>query len=76
MTPACVETAGRMAYILWMTSGLVYNHRNQLTRVPEALWLDNAVCVAPINRLTMLTDYANPAEKLIANLNGRGLRVG
>ncbi len=31
--------------------------------------LDNAVCVAPMNQLAMLTDYANPAEKLIADPN-------
>jgi hypothetical protein len=35
----------------------------------QALLLNNAVCVAPINQLAMLTDYANPAEKLIADPN-------
>jgi hypothetical protein len=47
----------------------VYNQRNQLTKVPEPLLLDNAVCVAPINQLAMLHEYANPAEKLIADPN-------
>ena len=41
----------------------------QLTKVPEALLFDNAVCVAPINQLSMLHDYASPTEKLIADPN-------
>jgi hypothetical protein len=31
--------------------------------------LDNAVCVAPINQLSMPHDYASPTEKLIADPN-------
>ncbi len=69
MTPAYVQTVGRMAYVWGWPLVYVYNQRNELTKVPEALLLDNAVCVAPMNQLAMLTNYANPAEKLIADPN-------
>jgi hypothetical protein len=69
MTPAYVQTVGRMAYVWGWPLVYVYNQRNQLTKVPEALLLDNAVCVAPINQLSMLHDYASPTEKLIADPN-------
>jgi hypothetical protein len=52
-----------------VAADLCVQQRNQLTKVPEPLLLDNAVCVAPINQLAMLHDYANPAEKLIADPN-------
>ena len=69
MTPAYAHAVGRIAYIWRWPLVYVYNQRNELTKVPEALLLNNAVCVAPINQLAMLTDYANPAEKLIADPN-------
>jgi hypothetical protein len=69
MTTAYVQTVGRMAYVWGWPLVYVYNQRNELTKVPEALLLDNAVCVAPMNQLAMLTNYANPAEKLIADPN-------
>jgi hypothetical protein len=53
-----VQTVGRKADV-W----------GWLTKVPEALLLVNAVCVAPIKQLAMLHDYANPAEKFIATPN-------
>src|SRR5262249_33100390 len=46
-----------------------YKPRKQPQKVTEALLLDNAVCVAPINQLSMLHDYASPTEKLIADPN-------
>jgi hypothetical protein len=69
MTPAYVQTVGRMAYVWGWPLVYVYNQRNELIKVPEALLLDNAVCVAPMNQLAMLTNYANPAERLIADPN-------
>jgi hypothetical protein len=69
MNPAFVRTVGRMAYVWGWPLVYVYNQRNELTKVPEALLLDNAVCVAPMNQLAMLTNYANPAEKLVADPN-------
>jgi hypothetical protein len=69
MTPAYAHAVGRIAYIWRWPLVYVYNQRNELTKVPEALLLNNAVCVAPINQLAMPTDYANPAEKLIADPN-------
>ncbi len=69
MTRAYVEAVGRLAYVWGWPLVYVYNQRNELTKVPEAVLLDNAVCVAPINQLAMLTNYANPAEKLIADPN-------
>jgi hypothetical protein len=69
MTTAYVQTVSRRAYIWGWPLVYVYNQRNQLTKVPEPLLLDGAVCVAPMNQLAMLTDYAKPAEKLIADPN-------
>ena len=48
MTPAYVQTVGRMAYIWGWPLVYVYNQRNELTKFPEIVLLNNAVCVAPI----------------------------
>jgi hypothetical protein len=57
-----VQAVGRMAYVWGWPLVYVYDQRNELTKVPEALLLDNAVPVAPMNQLAMLHDYVNPAE--------------
>jgi hypothetical protein len=69
MTKEYVQTVGRMAYLWGWPLVYVYNQRTQLTKVPEALLLNGAVCVAPMNELAMLSDYVNPGETLIADPN-------
>jgi hypothetical protein len=47
----------------------VYNQRTELTKVPEAFTLNNALPLAPMNKVAMLTGYVNPAETYIADPN-------
>jgi hypothetical protein len=69
MAKSYVQAVGRMAYVWGWPLVYVYNQRNQLTMVPEPLLLNGAACVAPMNQLAMLTDYASPGEKLIEDPN-------
>jgi hypothetical protein len=69
MTKSYVEMVGRMAYLWGWPLVYVYNQRNGLTKVPEIVMLNNAVPVAPMNQVAMLSDYVNPAETLIADPN-------
>jgi hypothetical protein len=63
MTTAYVQAVGRMAYVWGWPLVYLYNQRNQLTKIPEALLLDAAVCVAPFNQLAMLHDYVNSCRE-------------
>ena len=47
----------------------VYNQRTELTKVPEPILLNEAICIAPMNQVSMLTGYVNPAETYIADPN-------
>src|SRR5271165_2486725 len=69
MTKEYVQMAGRMAYVWGWPLVYVYNQRTELTKVPEPLLLNDAMCLAPINQLCMLTGYVNPAETYIADPN-------
>ncbi|MGB7790398.1 MAG: DUF1254 domain-containing protein, partial [Terrimicrobiaceae bacterium] len=69
ITKAYVQMVGRMAYVWGWPLVYVYNQRNELTKFPEALLLNDAVCIAPMNQLCMLTGYVNPAEVYIADPN-------
>src|SRR5271157_3426931 len=69
MTKAYVQQVGRMAYVWGWPLVYVYNQRTELTKVPEALLLNDAICIAPMNQLCMLTGYVNPAETYIADPN-------
>jgi len=69
MTKTYVQTVGRMAYVWGWPLVYVYNQRTELTKVPEPVLLNGAVCIAPMNQLSMLTGYVNPAETYIADPN-------
>ncbi len=69
MTKAYVQMVGRMAYVWGWPLVYVYNQRTELTKVPEPLMLDNAMPLAPMNQVAMLTGYVNPAETFIADPN-------
>ncbi len=69
MTKAYVQMLGRMAYVWGWPLVYVYNQRTELTKVPEALLVNGAICIAPMNQLSMLTGYVNPAENYIADPN-------
>lgn len=55
MTKSYVQMIGRMAYTWGWPLVYVYNQRTTLTKVPEAILLNGAVCVSPMNQLCMLT---------------------
>jgi hypothetical protein len=38
-------------------------------RFPSPCWPNNALCLAPMNEVSMLTGYANPVETYIADPN-------
>ena len=65
LTKAWVQTAGRMAYVWGWPLVYVYNQRTQLTKVPQPLMLNDAIVLAPMNQIAMLTGYVNPAETFI-----------
>src|SRR5271165_5299599 len=69
MTKAYVQMVGRVAYFWGWPLVYVYNQRTELTKVPEAVLLNGAICIAPMNQLAMLTGYVNPAETYIADPN-------
>jgi hypothetical protein len=69
MTKAYVQMVGRMAYLWGWPLVYVYNQRTELTKVPEPVLLNDAICLAPMNQVSMLTGYVNPAETYIADPN-------
>src|SRR5271166_296240 len=69
MTKAYVQAVGRIAYFWGWPLVYVYNQRTELTKVPEAILLNDALPLAPMNQLVMLTGYINPAERYIADPN-------
>jgi hypothetical protein len=69
MTKEYVQMMGRMAYVWGWPLAYVYNQRTELTKVPEPLLLNNAIPIAPMNQVIMLTGYVNPAETYIADPN-------
>src|SRR5271166_6796144 len=60
MTKEYVQMMGRMAYVWGWPLVYVYNQRTELTKVPEPLLLNDAMCLAPMNQVAMLTGYVNP----------------
>jgi hypothetical protein len=66
MTKAYVQTVGRMAYLWGWPLVNVHNQRTALTKVPEPSLLNGVLPVGPVNQLTMLTGYVDPAMTYIA----------
>jgi hypothetical protein len=64
MTTAYMQTVGRMAYMWGWPLVYVYNQRNQLTKVPEPLLLDGAVCVAPKETQEVYLTFSRLFERL------------
>jgi hypothetical protein len=69
MTKDYVQSVGRTAYLWGGPLVYVYNQRSELTKVPEAILLNDALPLAPMNQVTMLTGYINPAERYIGDPN-------
>jgi len=69
MTKAYVQMVGKMAYFWGWPLVYVYNQRTELTKVPEAILLNGALPLAPMNQVVMLTSYISPAERFIGDPN-------
>jgi len=69
MTKAYVQQVGRVAYVWGWPLVYVHNQRTELTKVPEPILLNDAIPLAPMNQVSMLTGYVNPAETYIADPN-------
>ena len=69
MTPAYVQTVGRMAYLWGWPLVYVVNQRTQLTKVPESGLLAGVMPISPMNQVAMLTGYVDPGERFIADPN-------
>jgi len=69
MTPAYVQTVGRMAYLWGWPLVYVVNQRTQLTKVPESGLLAGVMPISPMNQVGMLTGYVDPGERFIADPN-------
>ncbi|MGA3212657.1 MAG: DUF1254 domain-containing protein [Terriglobales bacterium] len=66
MTKAYVQAVGRTAYLWGWPLVYVFNQRTTLTKAPVAALLAGAIPIGPMNQVTMLTDYIEPAERFIA----------
>ena len=69
MTKAYVQEVARMAHVWGWPLVYVHNQRNTLTKAPEPILLNDAIPLAPMNQVSMLTGYVNPAETYIADPN-------
>ena len=66
LTHPCRGLEGLSSRRLWHHSR---KRRTELTKVPDPILLNDAICIAPMNQLSMLTGYVNPAETYIADPN-------
>ncbi|MGY2167503.1 DUF1254 domain-containing protein [Pseudomonas gingeri] len=66
VTEAYVRMMAREAYVWGWPMANVFNRRQKFKDLPESGLMGGIVPVAPINHLTMLTDYIAPGERLVA----------
>ncbi|QBQ99356.1 DUF1254 domain-containing protein [Paraburkholderia pallida] len=66
ITEAYARMVARNAYFWAWPMVNTWNRRLAFERVPEPGLAGGAMPVAPLNRLAMLTDYVDPAERLVA----------
>ncbi len=65
ITPEYAKLVARDAYFWAWPMVNVYNRRLAFTKIPERFY-SGAAPMAPVNSLTMLTDYIEPDERLVA----------
>lgn len=61
-----LETLARAAYLWAWPMVNIHNRREAFRRVPGHGLINGVMPAAPLNRLTMLTDYIEPSERFIA----------
>jgi hypothetical protein len=66
---AYVRDVGRMAYLWAWPLVNLHNRSKVFSQVPENGLGDGVLPVAPLNTLTMLTDYIKPEERAVATPN-------
>ncbi|KAF0811984.1 hypothetical protein IGB42_03526 [Andreprevotia sp. IGB-42] len=66
ITEAYARLVARDAYFWAWPMTNIYNRRLAFKDLPEPGLMGGIVPIAPINRLSMLTDYIDPAERLVA----------
>jgi len=66
VTEPYVRMMAREAYFWGWPMANVFNRRQKFKDLPEAGLMGGIVPVAPINHLSMLTDYISPGERLVA----------
>ncbi|OED44949.1 hypothetical protein ACH42_06185 [Endozoicomonas sp. (ex Bugula neritina AB1)] len=69
MTSGYAKVVAQSAYVWGWTLVNMHNRRETFKEVPVHGYLDGSMPVAPINRLTMLMDYANPYQRDVAHPN-------
>ncbi len=66
MHPEYVKSIGRMAYVWGWPIVNSHNRRAGITQAPKPGRLGGVVPVAPLNYLSMLTDYVEPNQSFVA----------
>jgi hypothetical protein len=66
MTEEYVKQVGRSAYLWAWPMVNMHNRKGILEKLPEPGLMGGIVPVAPVNQLSMLRDYIEPAERLVA----------
>src|SRR5271169_2851432 len=66
LTEEYVKQVGRSAYFWAWPMVNMHNRKGILEKLPEPGLMGGIVPVAPVNQLTMLRDYIEPAERLVA----------
>ncbi|MGE8150227.1 DUF1254 domain-containing protein [Pseudomonas vancouverensis] len=69
VTESYVRMMAREAYFWGWPMANIYNRRQAFKSVPEPGLMGGIVPVAPVNRLAMLSDYIDPAQRLVASPN-------
>jgi hypothetical protein len=66
VTEPYVRMMAREAYFWGWPMANIFNRRQAFKNLPEPGLMGGIVPIAPINRLSMLSDYIDPAERLVA----------
>jgi hypothetical protein len=66
ITESYARMVAREAYFWAWPMANVYNRRLAFKDLPEPSLMDGIVPVAPLNRVSMLADYIDPQERLVA----------
>jgi len=66
VSEAYVRLLARNAYFWGWPMANIYNRRVLFSRITQPSLLDGIIPVAPVNRLSMLSDYIDPMERHVA----------